>query len=129
MCPLRFASGLVLVFWLVLGASELAADDLCADAQTSVEMSACLNEHSSRADAKLNQVYRALMSRLDKGRQARLKAAQRAWIAFRDRSAEFASSAEAGGSLASLEYTLALIALTERRTLELEEALQRLSVP
>ncbi len=102
-----------------------AKADLCEDAQTTVEISVCLGRHFERVDAELNRVYRRLISRLDENRRARLRAAQRAWVAFRDRSAEFAASAEAGGSLSALEHTLTLISLTDARTLELKAILQK----
>lgn len=52
------------------------------------------------ADAELNRLYREMEARLadDADTLERLKASQRAWIAFRDAECAFAASAVEGGS-------------------------------
>ena len=40
---------------------------------------------ASDADLSLNESYKALMSRLEDGNRDRLRDAQRAWLAFRDK--------------------------------------------
>ena len=78
-------------------------------------VAACLAMSAARAtddDAALNAAYRSLMSKLDASGEARLREAQRAWIAFRDKECAFrASDAECVADL------------TRARTRELDAAL------
>ena len=80
------------------------------------------------ADAKLNAVYKRLMTKLDKQSQAKLKATQRLWIAFRDGEADFhADALYRGGSISPMDYSGTQRELTLKRTKELEQTLQDLS--
>jgi uncharacterized protein YecT (DUF1311 family) len=96
----------------------------CAGAKTTIEMLDCLRQRYQKVDAELNRVYKQLMSRLTEKRQAKLKEAQRAWIVFRDKSAEFEASAEEGGSMALLINLLVMTEKTESRVDELKRILQ-----
>src|SRR5207249_10099933 len=55
-------------------------------ANTQGEMNACANKEAARVDAELNDVYRALLSKAESQPEAiaKIKAAERAWIAYRD---------------------------------------------
>lgn len=53
-------------------------------AQGAIEQAACLSQENTRQDQRLNQLYRQLQTRLDAPRNAKLVAAQRAWLASRD---------------------------------------------
>lgn len=97
----------------------------CSEATTTIEMLECLTQEYEKADAELNRVYRELVSRLSKSRQTKLRDAQRAWIVFRDKSAEFEASAEEGGSMANLVRLLEMSERTKRRVYELREILKR----
>ena len=103
---------------------EPAARELCAEATTTAEMRLCLNEQYKSADEQLNRAYRQAMGQLSEARQAKLKEAQRAWIPFRDKTAEFEASEVEGGTMYPLVYLSALISMTEKRTSELEAILQ-----
>ncbi len=109
---------------LALG-QERHAQDPCDEATTTIEMLDCLQQRYQKADVELNRVYKQLMSRLTEKRQAKLKEAQRAWIVFRDKSAEFEASAEEGGSLAPLVRLMVKTEKTESRVDELRQILQR----
>jgi uncharacterized protein YecT (DUF1311 family) len=76
-----------------------------------------------RADDALNRAYRELQSALAgrPERQAHLKTAQRAWIAFRDVQARFDASEMEGGSAYPLLHFGSLRRTTEARTRALEE--------
>ena len=54
----------------------------CANPQTQSAMNQCAMEEFKKADAEMNKVYQQLLLKTD--RQEKLKAAQRAWVAFRD---------------------------------------------
>lgn len=50
--------------------------------------------------------------------------AQRSWIVYRDKSAEFEASEVEGGTMHPLLYLSALVAMTEKRLTELKAILQ-----
>ena len=105
-------------------ASETASEPLCGDAMTTLAMQECLTEQHQMLDQELNDVYRDLMGELPRARREKLKAAQVAWLAFRDRAAEFQASASEGGSLSNLEYSVALVELTRDRVGQLRGHLE-----
>jgi uncharacterized protein YecT (DUF1311 family) len=65
------------------------------------EMTNCILAETARQDAKLNERYKKLISKLSKQRQTALIEAQRAWIRFRDANCGFYDDPE-GGSAARL---------------------------
>ncbi|MDB6173636.1 MAG: hypothetical protein JWL59_2947 [Chthoniobacteraceae bacterium] len=105
-------------FLLCLGI--LLVSLVTASGQSQSEMNLQAQKDFEKADAKLNSVYKKLIAALDAGGQAKLKAAQRAWIAFRDAEAEFQADAEArGGSMAPLIRAATAEELTKKRTEQL----------
>lgn len=77
------------------------------------------------ADAKLNKAYKQLMGKLDKPAQAKLKAAQLAWITFRDAQAALEADLDGrGGTIAPTLYNVCRTDLTEKRTAELEKLMR-----
>src|SRR5882724_2233557 len=55
-------------------------------AKTQTEMHACANDEVKRADVELNQTYAMLLSKAknDSRKTAKIRAAERAWILYRD---------------------------------------------
>jgi hypothetical protein len=51
--------------------------------------------HATDDDASLNATYKSLMAKLDAAGQSRLRDAQRAWIAFRDKECAFRATGDA----------------------------------
>lgn len=100
----------------------------CAEATTTIAMRACLNQHYTQVDGKLNEVYQQLMAQLNQTRQTKLREAQRSWIQFRDKQAEFAASAVEGGSMYPLVYLSALASMTEKRVNDLKAILQNITL-
>ncbi len=98
----------------------------CDDALTTVEMLECSKQRYETADRQLNQVYKELKLKLSKSRQTKLKLAQRAWITFRDATAEFEASEVTGGSMYPLVYLVMQAEMTENRVGELRQILMRL---
>lgn len=93
-------------------------------AQSQMEMNAAACDAARKADVELNAVYQAVLKKSagDKVFTAKLKAAQRAWLAFRD--AELAARYPAEdkseyGSIFNLCWCNALTELTRRRTAQL----------
>lgn len=78
------------VVWLLLAAlapsASVAATDCMQTAQTQADVTQCAGQEYKAADARLNQQYQTLVSRLaDRPEQkTRLVTAQRRWLAFRD---------------------------------------------
>lgn len=72
---------------IVVAALLLMAADPCAGSTTR-EVEQCLAADLARADAELNRYYAAAVTRLTKERAttalAKLRASERAWIAYRD---------------------------------------------
>jgi uncharacterized protein YecT (DUF1311 family) len=98
--------------------------DPCANAQTQVEMNECQGREYKKADAALNAVYKQLMAKIDdEGERTSLKAAQQAWIKYRDVDCEFESYLNKGGTIYPLVYSGCLTALTQERTRHLRDLL------
>ncbi len=113
-------------------AQEVAAN--CADPQTTLEVNECVSRDLDKADAELNTVYkRAMASQVDVdknlaetnsalvGAAKALRAAQRAWIDFRDANCESKTYADADGTIRTAEEISCRTEMTTNRTKELKE--------
>lgn len=94
--------------------------------QTQHEMNQQAYADYKKADAKLNTAYKRLMAKLSKSRQAKLKAAQVAWLKFRDAESVFLASEMEGGSAEPMLHSGAMANLTQKRTKELDETYHNL---
>jgi uncharacterized protein YecT (DUF1311 family) len=116
---------LAFLFLGLVPAADLSASERdCKDAVSTAEMRTCVNERYQAADAELNRVYRQLASQLSGMRREQLKAAQQAWIVFRDKNAAFAASVVEGGTLYPLLEITELTNLTKQRTDQLRAHLK-----
>lgn len=125
---------------LALLASALAPTSLCAASPEALEaryspaydrclespggqstfgMIECATAELKVQDASLNRAYRAAMADLNERQKARLRAAQRAWIAFRDADCA-AQFDEDWGSLSRISANVCILQRTVERTLDLE---------
>ena len=102
-----------------------------AKAKTQFDMNACASAEAGRVDAELNKVYRELLSKAadDPEAVAKIKAAENAWIAYReaymdamypakDKPAEY-------GSIYPMEAELLRAKLTQRQIIALQELLEQ----
>lgn len=91
---------LMLLLGLTL-ASGAAAEEDCSYLATQLDMNQCAGRNFDAADAELNRVYRQVVDRLasDPEGLAKLKAAERAWVAFRDAECTFAAMSVEAGSI------------------------------
>ncbi|NBU26735.1 MAG: lysozyme inhibitor LprI family protein [Caulobacteraceae bacterium] len=87
--------------------------------QSTYGMIECTAAELKLQDRRLNQAYRVAMADLNDRQKARLKTAQRAWIAFRDADCA-AQFDEDWGSLARISANVCVLQRTVERTLELE---------
>jgi uncharacterized protein YecT (DUF1311 family) len=96
----------------------------CASANTQIEMNQCSNEEYKKVDSHLNAVYKNLLSMLqsDSYRIARqkLRAAQRAWIQYRDLHCDAVRQQWEGGSISPLEWSGCMTETTNDRIAELK---------
>ena len=102
-------------------------------AKSQAEMNACANEEAVRVDAELNDVYRKLLSKAESQTEAvaKIKAAERAWIAYRDAYIEAMYPAKDKqaeyGSIYPMEVDLLHAKLTQQQVTALKELLQQYS--
>jgi uncharacterized protein YecT (DUF1311 family) len=105
-----------------------------------MEMNQCSGEQYKKADARLNVVYRKaltlLTTDLDKARNRndndetkhveisiqKLKAAERAWIQYRDLHCDAAGHEYEGGSMRPMMWADCMKLTTEHRIADLKEA-------
>jgi uncharacterized protein YecT (DUF1311 family) len=78
----------VCLFWLLPSPSQAEGSkaDCLERAQTQFDMNACAGDELAAADAELNRVYQAILEKYkdDSLFIEKLRAAQRAWLAYRD---------------------------------------------
>ena len=117
---------------LVCG-SAIAETGDCGDARNTVEMNACADKELTAADADLNKAYRKVLARVPsvdapapydaKGYEAALRAAQRAWVAYRDADCKGVVPFEWGGGTGATAAVLGcLTEKTKARTKDLNES-------
>ena len=117
-----FCASAILCFAMVALAGAQEPKDPCENAETTVEMRNCVGKEYKKADAELNSVYKQLMSKLgDEGQRSALRAAQQAWIKYRDGNCEFEAYLNRGGTIYPVIYTGCLSAMTTARTKELRQ--------
>jgi uncharacterized protein YecT (DUF1311 family) len=128
-----------LAFALLIASLPVLAQDsaqysACNEkAKTQMEMNACASEEAARADADLNDVYRKVLAQAGKQEEAvtKIKAAERAWIAYRDAYMDAmypAKNKQAEyGSIYPMEADLLRAKLTKRQVTALKELLQQYS--
>ena len=111
------------VLFLLLCALPLAP----AGAQTQGEMNQEAFADYKKADQELNKVYPKVLAKLDAEGQEKLKAAQRAWVAFRDAQAALDADMARGGTMSPLLRATSLSATTQERTKQLRAFLKELN--
>ncbi len=122
---MRFTVCLVAVLLLLCDRTFAQQPGLagCLDlAKTQLDINACAASDWAAADKELNETYRALLKRLTDGKdQQALKAAQLAWISFRDKDCTYqAGPEEDGGSARPMVYEGCVASLTRDRTKQLK---------
>ena len=102
-------------------------------AKTQPEMNACANEEATRVDGELNDVYHELLSKAasDPEAVAKIKAAERAWITYRDAYMDAMYPAKDKpaeyGSIYPMEAALVQAKLTKRQVAALKDLLHQYS--
>lgn len=111
---------------LLLAGPAWAQGHPCEGAYTQVELNECSREGWERADKALNRAYAAALSaarEFDEWPQGRaeetLRAAQRAWVPFRDAACDAEAATWDGGTGQAMIYYGCLERLTLQRTEDL----------
>ncbi|WP_226621850.1 lysozyme inhibitor LprI family protein [Alloyangia pacifica] len=97
----------------------------CSDAATTVEMRACRGQEYEAADAELNAVYGQLKATASDEVMTQVRAAQRAWIPFRDAACLAEAAPYEGGTIQPLIHVSCLTRLTQRRSEDLRAILPK----
>ena len=110
-------------------AQRRAAKDPCRDPQSQAEMNMCAREKFKAADAELNRVYSRLASLLadNEGQREKLKAAETAWLKYRDDNCEYEASFFDGGSMRPLILSSCFERMTKARAAELRGQIKEMS--
>ena len=117
MKPVIVTLHLLLAILLLPSATAIAQDQQTMNRQAGADF--------TKADAEMNKIYAKVIATLDDEGKAKLKAAQRAWVAFRDAEAAFQADREArDGSMAPLIYEGTRSRLTKERTKTLKETIE-----
>ena len=114
----------ILHLFLLLAALTLPSAK--AEAQTQSEMNQQAYADFKKADAALNKIYAQVLAKLDEEGQTKLKAAQRAWVVFRDAQAELDADFMRGGTAAPTLHAGSLADTTRQRTQALKDFLKQL---
>ncbi len=128
---MKYVSCMVLALALA-GNVAYAGDLKCNPDGNQLELNQCAADKYDAADKQLNDTWKALMKKLkdDKAATAKLRVAQKAWIAFRDAEVEAQFACAEGdirvcwGSMYPMLYSAALQELTEERTQRLQKYLK-----
>src|SRR5262249_31412532 len=96
----------LLVLLVMVGGSDAAEREMTQEYSTclgksngvTVEMVNCILAETRRQDARLNENYKRLISKLPTERKNALVEAQRAWIKFRDANCGFYADPEGGSA-------------------------------
>jgi uncharacterized protein YecT (DUF1311 family) len=110
---------LIAICWAGIPEDAWAANQDCTQAVSSAEMLTCANQRYEAADAELNRIYQHLASHLSQQRRGQLKAAQKAWIVFRDHNAAFVAGTAEGGTQYPILEVSELAVMTKERTEQL----------
>jgi uncharacterized protein YecT (DUF1311 family) len=93
------------------------ATELCKMDGSQLEMNQCALQRHKASDAELNAIYSALMSatsdETSKATNQAIRAAQRAWIGFRDSTCDVYKASFEGGSIMPMLHSLCLERLTK----------------
>jgi uncharacterized protein YecT (DUF1311 family) len=116
----------ITVVTLLLATGAARADDKinCKSQDLNqMQLDQCAGQDFTAADAKLNALYKVMISKYDATNGALLKASERAWLAYRDAQCDFATNGTAGGTINSMMDTMCRTTQTNARIKELNAQL------
>ena len=98
----------------LLAAAPASAADLC-EGTTQADLNECAAADYGAADKALNAVYGQLMKKIGPKAKDNLRAAQKAWLPFRDATCALETMGVDGGSAYAMEYNGCREGLTDQR--------------
>ena len=101
-------------------------EDPCPDARTQQDLNLCASRAFQKADADLNKLYQQLMKDAGAGERAKLRAAQVAWLKFRDAHCEYEAFGNTGGSIYPMVYGFCLAEVTGERAKQFRDTLREI---
>lgn len=94
----------------------------CGDAETQDVMNACFALEFDNANREMNSTLEAVLKQLDTNEQSGVRAAQKAWMQYRDLHCQTVGAIRVGvGSLAPTEVNTCKADLTKARTREIND--------
>lgn len=108
---------------LLMSSFSVFAQD-CTDMTSTYEVRICLSNELDKEDANLNKQYKLCMNKLDKISQSKLKAAQKAWISFRDAECEYQADEMRGGTYETVIALGCHVSETKERAEELKDCVE-----
>lgn len=99
----------------LIASGPARAADPCTGA-TQMDLNACAGATYDRADAAMNQAYTRLMKQIGPKAKDGLRAAQKAWLPFRDASCALEAMGVEGGSMQPQVRADCLARVTAART-------------
>jgi uncharacterized protein YecT (DUF1311 family) len=96
----------------------------CDSAMTTAAMKTCESTRYEKAQRDLDTTYQVILKKLDSTGQSKLRAAQTAWLRYRQANANYAADAARGGTLGPLIQITVFADMTEARAAELKKALK-----
>jgi uncharacterized protein YecT (DUF1311 family) len=103
---------------------DVDLEDPCPGSNSQHELNRCAARARDKADAELNKVYRELMKDMGATERAKLRAAQLAWIKFRDTQCDYESVGNKGGSIYPMVFSFCLAKITTPRVKQLQDILR-----
>jgi len=114
-----FTVCLVLLVQRSSAQTNTPAKPLCQDAKTQLEINECMAAAYKAADAELNSLYSSLQGKPGAPTSEKLRAAQRAWLKYRDANCDAEAELYEGGSIRPAIYSGCLERVTRARIAEL----------
>lgn len=114
----------IVIALCVAGSAAIAAeDDECAKETAQMGLNQCYGRLADKADAELNKLYQQLIAKSEGKEKDSLRAAQRAWVAYRDKECDYETVAEEGGSIRPMEIAICVADKTRARVKEFKSFL------
>ena len=125
-----FVRIVALLFFAVLASAQntkqspegLPQKGPCDAAATQLDLNQCAGEEFSKADTHLNHIYANLLKQMEGPGLQKLKAAERAWIQYRDLHCDAARYEYEGGSMSPMVFAECMATTTEHRIEDLKAA-------
>jgi uncharacterized protein YecT (DUF1311 family) len=108
---LPVALALVVLLW----SSQASAEQDCTKIAQQQLMNVCANDNLRSSDDRLNSLYASLYRQIGPNAQIKLKAAQKSWVEYRDKTCDFEGYGTEGGSLHPYVSAICAKELTDDR--------------